>query len=478
MIALHAVQVHSRSSLSPSASSGIQRPETPANDAASSSPQFADMLSKSMKVDGATANGAKPATLPDAKSSEVTDALPPDKNAVSLSSVLSIALAPAPASYSDVTERDTESGAPEALKKAPAKKPSAASDNAGPPATANLLLAAAGLAPNTESVTPAVATRPTAESGSLRADGTNPVQATEVPLPQLDSAAAAELPTPPPVSKHDESSTVSGQSSEIAAVPELQASQAAAGEHAAPRATDSFPANASSTLARRDFDVSPADASSAAKANHDSVSGAKQVLSIGPPPITGATGLSASPAVPAMAIQTHENHESAAVSPANMSNTHALLDASVSTDSARGQVWHIAPSRIEAGVESSSHTWISVTAERQGGGIVAAFDTTTVTDHRGLEALLPSLSGHLAERQLPVHQLAIAPRQFSGMAGDAQAGPGTRQSTQEQSSQQQSGRERSTKEVTTVRIPVIASTAEMETAGFTGNADRRVSFRA
>jgi hypothetical protein len=110
-------------------------------------------------------------------------------------------------------------------------------------------------------------------------------------------------------------------------------------------------------------------------------------------------------------------------------NPHAILDGvGPASGAAREAVWQLSPTRVEAGFASAQNSWISVVAERQQGHLTATLELGSAAEHGGLESILPQLSTHLAERQLPVDQLGVSVRQqfFSGngAGGGADGGAG------------------------------------------------------
>lgn len=108
-------------------------------------------------------------------------------------------------------------------------------------------------------------------------------------------------------------------------------------------------------------------------------------------------------------------------------NPHALLDSGGAGGLAGHDAqWQLSPNRVEAGFASSQNSWVSVVAQRQDGHLTAALASESLSGKEALQSLLPQLSQHLAQRQVPVSQLGVSvSQQFSPGAGSG--GSGNRQ---------------------------------------------------
>jgi hypothetical protein len=90
-------------------------------------------------------------------------------------------------------------------------------------------------------------------------------------------------------------------------------------------------------------------------------------------------------------------------------NRQSILDgAGTPSSPAREAVWQLSPNRVEAGFANGQNSWISVVAQRQDGHLTAALQSASVTERGTLEALLPQLSAHLAQRDFAVNQLGVS----------------------------------------------------------------------
>ncbi len=93
-------------------------------------------------------------------------------------------------------------------------------------------------------------------------------------------------------------------------------------------------------------------------------------------------------------------------------NPHALLDSGgVGSLGARDAQWQLSPNRVEAGFVSSQNSWVSVVAQRQDGHLTAALTSGSLSGKDALQSLLPQLSQHLVQRQIPVSQLGVSVQQ-------------------------------------------------------------------
>ena len=148
-------------------------------------------------------------------------------------------------------------------------------------------------------------------------------------------------------------------------------------------------------------------------------------------------------------------------------NTHALLDSGVPTG--REGSWQISSNRVEAGFANGQDSWTSVVAQRQQGQVTAMLEMGSSAEHNSTVAMLPQLSQHLADRQLPVDQLGASMRQQFGSEAGA-----SNQGQQSEQSQPQSQRGQ-------VVMPMVSSVSSAVTTRESGRNSvdgSRISVRA
>jgi hypothetical protein len=195
------------------------------------------------------------------------------------------------------------------------------------------------------------------------------------------------------------------------------------------------------------------------------------------------TGTHEGPAVPTPQTATTATHDVGVMTPKTdglertmstssgqgSTDAHALLDGT--TTGGRNGTWQISSNRVEAGFASGQDSWTSVVAQRQQGHVTAMLELGSASEHSSAASLLPQLNAHLAERQVPVDQLAVSVRQQSTLAQDGSAANQGQQSNQ--SSQSQRGPQVGV--ATGSAVATAPAVVEGSRPGLDGN---RISIRA